>query len=368
MNRDLVAPEAAARRVALLDWAESNPVGALWSTDDARWATQQARAEGPAVDFRLARARHAAQRLGERDDRLTDLLARPLWSANWALAAATLGVVLGLGMDRLGGQQLNLLALPLWGVLVLQLLGYGLLLALAFTAHRRQATDGLALRLWKRLLARGARGRSGQALAHWWRLSAPLQSARCALLWHLGLLGLNLGLIGGLYLRALGLEILIGWESTYLDTAQVQRLADVLLAPASWLTGLAVPDVAPLRHGALQGPQALAADWLHLLAATVALVALPRLLLALWPGLRSWRLAHALPMKVGSGPADLRLLLIDPQRSLAGSLLGEAGERLSSPEGDRLVLTLAETAPTTLPVPWSARALALLGAAPAPVT
>jgi hypothetical protein len=361
---ELAVAEDAARRVALLDWAESHDVGALWSADDARWATQQARAEG-ADDFRLARARHAARRLGERDDRLSELLTRRLWSASWAWAATAVGLALGLGMDRLGGQQLNLLTLPLWGVLALQLVAYAVLLARSFTGPRQPASEGLALRLWKRRLTPGTRGRAGQALAHWLRLSAPLQAARAALLWHLGLLGLNLGLIAGLYLRALGLEILIGWESTYLDAAQVQRLADVLLAPAAWLTGLAVPDVGPLRHGALQGAKALAADWLHLLAATVALVALPRLLLVLRAGLHSWRLARALPLPVGSGPGDLRLLVLDPQRCLAGSLLGEPGERLSSPEGDRLLLTLAHTAPETVPAPWPARALALLGAGPA---
>ncbi|KQW41225.1 MULTISPECIES: DUF3482 domain-containing protein [unclassified Roseateles] len=366
LEPNFVAPEAAARRVALLDWAESNAVGALWSAEDARWATQQARAEGATVDFRLARARHAAQRLGERDDRLMDLLARPLWSGSWALAALVVGLLLGLGVDRLGGQQLNLLTLPLWGVLALQLLSYCLLFVLAFRRPQLQVKAGPLLRLWQRLLTPGARGRAGQALAHWWRLSLPLQAARSALLWHIALLGLNLGLIAGLYLRALGLEILIGWESTYLDAAQVQRLADVLLAPAAWLTGLAVPDVAPLRHGALQGPQALAADWLHLLAATVALVALPRLLLVLHAAWRSWRLARALPLHVGSGPADLRLLLIDPQRRLAGSLLGQAGERLSSPEGDRLLVTQADAAPDTVPATWSERALALLHASPDP--
>ncbi|MFG6414012.1 DUF3482 domain-containing protein [Roseateles sp. DC23W] len=365
LEPDFVASEAAARRVALLDWAESHDVGALWSADDARWATQQARAEGAAVDFRLARARHAAQRMGERDDRLTELLARPLWSGSWALAAMVGGLVLGLGLDRLGGQQLNLLALPLWGVLALQLLAYGLLFVLAFRRPALLVKKGPLLRLWQRLLTPRTRSRARQALAHWWQLSLPLQAARCALLWHLALLGLNLGLIGGLYLRALGLEILIGWESTYLDATQVQRLADLLLAPAAWLTGLAVPDVAPLRHAALQGPQALAADWLHLMAATVALVALPRLLLVLHAAWRSWRLAHALPLNVGSGPADLRLLLIDPQRRLAGGLLGQDGERLSSPEGDRLLLTLTDAAPETLPATWGGRALALLGASPA---
>lgn len=371
MTADVIATEAAARRLALLDWAESHEVGALWSADDARWATQQARAEG-AADFRIARAHHAAQRLGERDERLSELLARRLWSRRWVLLAAAVGVALGLGMDRLGGQQLNLLALPLWGVLAMQLLAYLMLFALAFRAPRPQAGNGLVLRLWQRLLMPGARGRASQVLAHWWHLSLPLQAARSALLWHIALLGLNVGLVAGLYLRALGLEILIGWESTYLDAAQVQRLADVLLAPAAWLTGLAVPEVAQLRHGALQGPTAVAADWLHLLAATVTLVALPRLLLMLHAAWRSWRLARALPLKIGSGPADLRLLLIDPHRRmaamsdrLAGSLLAQAGERLSSPEGDRLLVMLADAPPATPAATWGSRVLALLGPAAA---
>lgn len=355
------APEADARRVALLDWAETREVGALWSPDDARWATQRARAEGG--DFRRARARHAAQRLGERDERLAKFLEPGPWSAGWVLLAAALGLALGVITDRLGSQQLNLLSLPLWWVLGLQMAAYVALLALALRGRR--LGEAPPWRLTQRLLAPRGRGRAAQVKAHWWRLSLPLQAARVALLWHVGMIGLNLGLIAGLYLRALGMEILIGWESTYLDAAQVQRLADVLLAPAALFTGLAVPDVAPLRHGALQAPGALAATWLHLLAATVALVTLPRLMLALHAGVRSWRLARALPLAVGSGPGDLRLLVIDPQRRLAGSLLGEAGARLESPEGDRLWVTLAAAAPSTLPAPWSARALARLGL-PAP--
>lgn len=360
--RPFNVPEADARRVALLDWAETRDVGALWSPDDARWATQRARADGG--DLRRARARHAAQRLGERDERLAAFLEAAPWSTGWVLLTGALGLVLGVVTDRLGGQQLNLLALPLWGLLGLQLLAYLALLALALRGRRLGDTP--PWRLTHRLLAPRGRGRAAQVRAHWWRLSLPLQAARVALLWHVGLLGLNLGLIAGLYLRALGLEVLIGWESTYLDAGQVQRLADLLLAPAAALTGLPVPDVGPLRHGGLQGPQALAATWLHLLAATVALVTLPRLLLALHAGLRSWRLARALPLAVGSGPADLRLLVIDPQRRLAGSLLGETGEQLASPEGDRLWLTQAAAPPVAPPVAWSARALARLDLSPAP--
>lgn len=364
-----VAPEADARRVALLDWAESSELGALWSAEDGRWATQQARADAPA-DFRLARARHAARRLGERDERLAELLQRPLWSGTWPVAAGLVGVAAGLATDRLGGQQLNLLALPLWWVLALQLLGYGLLVIWA-TRPRRGDDSGSdrgsrGQALWRWLLTRRVRGRAGMALAHWWKLSAPLQGARAALLWHAGLLGLSLGLIAGLYGRALGHEFLIGWQSTYLDAAAVQRLADTLLKPAAWLTGLAVPDVAPLRHGALQAASALAKDWLHLLAATIALVALPRLALAAYAGLRCAWLARALPLSPRGGARDLRLLVLDPQRLWAGRLLGDTGERLASPEGDRLWVTVADTQPATPPTPWRARAWRRLTAAAPP--
>lgn len=359
-----VAPEADARRVALLDWAESSEQGALWSAEDGRWATQQARADAPA-DFRLARARHAARRLGERDERLAELLQRPLWSGSWPLAAGLLGVAAGLATDRLGGQQLNLLALPLWGVLALQLAGYGLL-GLWAARPRREGAGGRGQALWRWLLTRRVRGRTGMALAHWWKLSAPLQGARAALLWHAGLLGLSLGLIAGLYGRALGHEFLIGWQSTYLDDAAVQRLADTLLKPAAWLTGVAVPDVAPLRHGALQAAHALARDWLHLLAATIALVALPRLGLASYAGLRCAWLARALPLSPRSGARELRLLVLDPQRLWAGTLLGEAGERLTSPEGDRLWVTLADAPPAPPSAPWATRTWQRLTGAPPP--
>lgn len=364
-DASLTAAETDARRVALLDWAETRDVGALWSTDDARWATQQARAEG-GTDFRIARARQAARRLGERDERLAQFVERRRWSTGWVMAAALAGLALGVAADRLGGQLLNLLALPLWPLLGLQLLAYAVLLVFALRSPRAARPPGLLLRLGRRLLTPGQRGRAAQVQAHWWRLSLPLQSARTALLWHAGVLGLSLGLIAGLYLRALGLEVLIGWESTYLDAAQVQRLADLVLAPAAAVTGIAVPDVAPLRHAALQGPTALAADWLHLLAATVGLVTLPRLLLLASAATRSWRLARALPLPAGRAPGDLRLLLIGPLDRLAGSLLGEAGERLASPEGDRLLLTQADAAPS-LPVPrWPLRVWSGLAPAPAP--
>ncbi len=342
--------EAAAREIVLLQWAESNPVGDLWNADDARWATALARAssQGGQRDFQRERARFAAKRLGERDERLGAFTRKPLWSGSWPGRALLLGLILGVAVERLGGAQMNLLALPLWGVLALQLIGY-----LLFIAWRGRKLPFVGL--WERWIRRRSSDgseRLAAVAALWLRLSRPLQLARAALLWHAALLGLSLGLVVGLYARGLQKEYVIGWESTFLEAAQVQRLADTVLAPATFFSGVAVPEVATLRHGAGQAPRAPAGEWLHLLAVSVLLVALPRVALAVSSGLRARRYARRLPLPAGIGPRDLRLALVDPERRLAGSLLGEPGERLTSPEGDRLLLTVLEARPEAPDTPW----------------
>jgi hypothetical protein len=120
-----------------------------------------------------------------------------------------------------------------------------------------------------------------------------LLRARAALLLHVASAALALGLIGGLYLRGLVLDYRAGWQSTFLDAAQVHSALSTLLAPAVLVTGIAVPDVAALQ--ALRvSPEALpvasAAPWIHLMAALLTLcVVLPRTALALTV---AWRSHH----------------------------------------------------------------------------
>jgi hypothetical protein len=114
---------------------------------------------------------------------------------------------------------------------------------------------------------------------------------------HTAAAALALGLIAGLYLRGLVMDYRAGWQSTFLDAGAVQALLGVVLAPAAWLTGVAVPEVAPLRLAPGAAASASAAPWIHLLAATLMLtVVLPRLLLA---GRAAWgaaRLSQRLPL------------------------------------------------------------------------
>jgi hypothetical protein len=89
-----------------------------------------------------------------------------------------------------------------------------------------------------------------------------------------------------MYLRGLVLDYRAGWQSTFLDAADVHRVLAPLLTPASAVTGIAVPDAAAIASMRLTAPaqpaSAPAAPWIHLYAATLAMaVVLPRLVLAL---------------------------------------------------------------------------------------
>ena len=121
--------------------------------------------------------------------------------------------------------------------------------------------------LRRRLAALWAPRRTAAGALHthaldWARLSAPLNSARAALLLHVAAAALALGVVAGLYLRGLVLDYRAGWQSTFLTPAQVHAVLDLGLAPARALTGLSLPDVdalAALRVSAASQAQGAAA-------------------------------------------------------------------------------------------------------------
>jgi hypothetical protein len=86
-----------------------------------------------------------------------------------------------------------------------------------------------------------------------------------------------------LYARGVLNEYAAGWESTFLDAAQVHALLSFLFAPALAvfpLQGFSLADVQALRFVQEPSP-AGGARWVHLYAATLLLlVVLPRLVLA----------------------------------------------------------------------------------------
>ena len=281
--------ESAAGEVLLLRAFEASGF-ARWSDEDRAWATRSALqavgADAPAEAFLAARAQAGLSRLAPQG------LALPRWRDGWAWLVAALGLGAGLLVDHIGSaQRINLLAPPVWAVIAWNLAVYLVLLL----PSRRPGALRRALAAWvsrwrARVLrqADGGRAAVAQAFAADWAVcSAPLQGARIAWTLHLGAAALALGVLAGMYLRGLVLDYRVGWESTFLDAAQVRTALTLGLAPALALSGRALPELG----------QTSAAPWIHLYALQLGLlVLLPRLALALWAGRRARALQRDLPL------------------------------------------------------------------------
>jgi uncharacterized protein DUF2868 len=292
---------------------ETDREGRILAPADRLAAARDARREGgDAVPMRMDAARlpAGAQRMLVRRARI--LLARVRAShafvdevlgfraGRWiAIALAVVAFAVGLALSALdGSQRINVLAFPLWGLVAWNFLVYAIVAAAALRAMSRRAHTVRALHGWtvdaiaSRLSAAIARARRyhaplADALARyaleWQGAVRPRLASRAAAAFHVAAAILAAGLAAGLYLRGVVLDYQAGWESTFLDAARVHQVLAVLYAPASWLTGIPIPDAARLeairwRDGA-GGENA--ARWIHLLAATLLLlVMVPRLVLA----------------------------------------------------------------------------------------
>ena len=347
--------EDEARRVLLLQSREAAGASAHWSLDDRAWATAQAVAaageQARPEAFAVARATLALQRLLPRDAQARRWLEHRVWHPAWVLLAAAAGGLVGLLADQLGPpQQVNLLAPAVWAVVAWNLVVYGALLWPRSAKAPRP--PGLAALF-------GPGSDSVGVAPLWARHAAPLTLQRLTLLMHTAAALLALGLVAGLYLRGLVLDYRAGWQSTFAEPATVQVVLALLLAPASALTGIAVPDIGPLRLAPGAPAQASAAPWIHLLAATLLLwVVLPRVLLALRAAWRAQRLSRRFPVPLDTPyfealhplmrpgpPRALRLLWAAPQPAPAVLLLGNSIGALDEPllllrsdQGDELQL------------------------------
>ncbi|MFA7504857.1 MAG: DUF2868 domain-containing protein [Burkholderiaceae bacterium] len=299
-------------RDLLLVQAYEEIANPAWGAEDRRWASDAtARKLGSEADddaYLVVRARLAAERLRERDPtaRGLDRVSRWPLGAGWLIVG--IGLLAGFAGDATGADRfINLLAPPLLGLIAWNLLAYAGLAISRLRGAGPTPRSPLA-RLWMRLLT-GRLRRADTALpatasrfaTAWTQATMPLTTARLARVLHLAAAALALGAIIGLYLRGLVFEYRAGWASTFLEPDQVGSLLALVFGPASLLTGIELPD--PARLAAMRippGPGERAAQWIHLQAATLALVVvLPRLALALLAARRTRRLAEsiALPLR-----------------------------------------------------------------------
>ena len=297
-----------ARQVLLLRAVETAPVDSAtaWTAADAAWASDEARRRvgehAGAEAFLAQRAELATQRLGERDATWRSDPLRPgqgvlklgLLLGDLVLAAVIVGNVLG--TER----RINLLAPPVWGLLAWNLLVYAALVLAALRRARRPAASGglnvmrrVSTFIATRISSAPVAALRRRHVADWAAASAPLQAQRIAVVLHLAAALLALAVVLSMYLFGLAFDYRAGWDSTWLDASQVQRLLATVFGPAAALGGIELPDASALAQlrWAEGSTGERAARWIHLYALTLAAVVIvPRLGLA---ALAAWRARRA---------------------------------------------------------------------------
>jgi len=345
--------EQGARRVVLVRAIETADSGhQVLSEDDRRYASRSARelAAWQASDSKSAvtqdlflqqRSEQILKRLAERTPAFGAFQKRALGLPGFWAALPLLALFAGALLDRIADpHRVDLLSAPLLFIVGWNLLMYVVLLVWALLPGRKAgwAGQGLLRRLSvgkavapRKLPAPLASGLTS-FLAEWAQLSEPLTRARLSRTVHLSAAAFALGAVLSLYARGLLTQYGAGWESTFLDARQVHTLLSWLFTPAltvfPFLQGFSLADIEALRFAAGAAATAGATiagageRWVHLYGATILLlVILPRLLLALFTGLRARRLARRFPLdlehpyfrkladSIGAGtPAVLRVL------------------------------------------------------------
>ena len=132
--------------------------------------------------------------------------------------------------------------------------------------------------------------------ALWHRLAGDLLSARVRELLHWSVVSLAIGICIDLQIRATDPTTQISWHGSWLEASQAQVFLRSVLSPASWVTGIALPDLSKsfTTHQS--------ETWIALLTMTlILLVVLPRALFAIGERLRSNRLASNLAIDTDDG-------------------------------------------------------------------
>jgi len=270
----------------------------------------------------IRRARVLFESLDRRIPGLRSMVKIARLGTTTAPAVVVVAFVAGLLTNALGPQrQINLLSLPLLGILGWNLSIYAAMLAAPVVKPARHlsrlgpwlAEQFLRGALWRRLHSRAISqagneewsGVAGKALMRfaisWHRLAGPLLTARVRRTLHVAAAALALGVILGMYVRGLGFAYSATWESTWLDASAVQRILGVVLGPAAFLLGVDVPGVAPLQGPGEGGD---AAPWIHLYAMiALVYVVIPRAILAL---VQYWRCSKLADLDVDLRDAYFR--------------------------------------------------------------
>ncbi len=341
--------EASARQVFLAQAIETaDPDGRLMSPAEREQADRQARQDAlqrtggrasiSPAEFIQLRAQRVLAAVGVHQPAVVALQHPGGWRPwiEWGMPVAAL--VTGVLTDVVANpHRLDLLSLPLLGIVAWNVVMYVLLLAGALM-HRRPATPWVA-----RLGRWGDGGRS-------WRMGGDdprvRVSPRFHLLWlgatealhlqrvkrvlHVSAAAWALGVIFSLLVRGLVVEYRVGWESTFLGPEQVHTILSVLRLPALLMLPFepfTVTDIAHLRFSDAGGATG-GAPWVWMyVALLVTVVVLPRLFLATFAAWRENRLERRIAPDLADPYYERIVSLLNATRVRIALLVHRAQDR-----------------------------------------
>ncbi|KQV46748.1 MULTISPECIES: DUF2868 domain-containing protein [unclassified Duganella] len=321
----------------------------------AHWQAAEQRSASSLPDFLFHRAEQLLKRLAARHKMFASVTQghSGMWGASWLLPVAAL--LVGAMAERFGDpHRVDLLSMPLLGIIAWNMLAYLLLIVWALLPARRAGLRrGLANRMAlggghvPRRLPHALAGGVLQFMVDWARVGARLNQARIARILHWSAAAFAVGAVLSLYARGIVERYATGWESTFLSPWPVYRVLSVLFAPVEYIFGLegfTLDEVMGLQNWG-ESRLGNGARWVHLYAASLLLyVVLPRLVLGSVAAVRAIWLRrhfpldleqayyHQLSVAAGGEPGLLRVLpyslTVDEARSrgldtVAQGLLGE---------------------------------------------
>jgi hypothetical protein len=381
--------EAAARRVILAHAIETvDTQGTLLSEVERDQIDRQARQEAGAdgaepsavspVRFLDLRARHVLHAVEQRNPAVAELQDPWPWQ-RWLAAGLPVGaMVLGVLTDVIANpHRVDLVSLPLLGLVLWNLFMYLLLLAGWALAQRRPERPAAeaprrradSLLRWRRGFGNVRADVTALFQLRWQVAARALTLQRWKRVLHLSAAGWAVGVSLSLLMRGLVVEYRVGWESTFLDAAQVHAILSFLRLPALLVfpfQPFSVQEVASLQFS--QGGGAIGgARWVYMyVALLLVVVVVPRLLLAAAAFWHERTLNRQVPVDardpyykrvvslLSTSRVQLSLLTHRPEdkAALARVLVQEpeAGRTLiTSPQGD--VLRMVDLSGSQVPAP-----------------
>ncbi|MEM7010831.1 MAG: DUF2868 domain-containing protein [Verrucomicrobiota bacterium] len=199
-----------------------------------------------------------------------------------AVGVLILAIVLGLASNQLGtGRHINILAVPLLGMLLWNLVLYLLNIIRGFSKSPPIELNWLLALFPKQKSEKSPFALVSTAFARNWAAATSamtLASLRSTL--HFAAAGFAVAMVAGMYVQGLAYEYRAVWQSTFLDANAVQNLVNAILGPAASLIGRQVPDVTTMQWKGNPDDGQGAAIWIHLYGLTIALfIVIPRLIL-----------------------------------------------------------------------------------------